>query len=73
MSRRLKPICLAFACAIPAIGQAISAEGSGNPRRTVAAVEGATHLFQPCRPAFGDTEGRTFDFVDSWLSKTGRL
>jgi hypothetical protein len=31
------------------------------------------HLFQPCRPAFGETEGRTFDVVDGWLSKAGRF
>jgi pimeloyl-ACP methyl ester carboxylesterase len=41
--------------------------------KTFAAVEGATHLFQPCRPGYGDTEGRTFDFVDAWLSKAGRF
>ena len=36
-------------------------------------VEGANHGFQPCKPEFGDTYKRTFDFVDSWLSKPGRF
>jgi acetyl esterase/lipase len=41
--------------------------------KTYAAVEGATHGFAPCRPEYGDTTKRAFDFVDEWLSKDGRL
>ncbi|MEY9999067.1 alpha/beta hydrolase [Sinorhizobium fredii] len=41
--------------------------------KTYAAVEGATHLFKPCRPEYGDTVKRVFDFVDGWLGKEGRL
>lgn len=41
--------------------------------KTYASVEGATHLFQPCRPEYGDTKKRVFDFVDEWVSKPGRL
>ena len=37
------------------------------------AVEGANHGFQPCRPEFGDTRKRTFDYVESWLNKPGRF
>jgi pimeloyl-ACP methyl ester carboxylesterase len=36
-------------------------------------VEGATHGFGPCRPEFGDTTARTFDYVDSWLKQSGRF
>ena len=36
-------------------------------------VEGATHSFTPCRPEFGDTVKRTFDYVDSWLSDAERF
>ncbi len=36
-------------------------------------VEGANHGFMPCRPEFGDTFKRTFDYVDGWLSKPGRF
>lgn len=36
-------------------------------------VEGANHGFQPCRPEFGDTYKRAFDYVDGWLTKAGRL
>jgi pimeloyl-ACP methyl ester carboxylesterase len=41
--------------------------------KTLAAVEGAVHEFTPCGPQYGDTVKRTFDYVDSWLSKPGRF
>ncbi len=41
--------------------------------KTYAAVEGATHGFSPCKPEYGDTMKRTFDFADEWLSKDGRF
>lgn len=41
--------------------------------KTYATVEGATHGFTACRPAYGDTMKRTFDFVDEWLGKAGRF
>jgi pimeloyl-ACP methyl ester carboxylesterase len=45
----------------------------GSKDKTYASVEGATHLFQPCRPEYGDTAKRTFDFVDQWVAKEGRF
>ena len=41
--------------------------------KTLAFVEGAVHNFTPCRPEYGDTVKRAFDFVDGWLSKAGRF
>jgi hypothetical protein len=41
--------------------------------KTFAAVEGALHGFTPCKPEYGDTQKRLFDFVDDWLSKPGRF
>ncbi len=41
--------------------------------KTFAAVEGGEHFFTPCKPEYGDTKKRTFDFVDQWLTKTGRF
>jgi pimeloyl-ACP methyl ester carboxylesterase len=41
--------------------------------KNMVVVEGATHLFAPCRPEYGDTLKRTFDYIDSWLSKPGRF
>jgi pimeloyl-ACP methyl ester carboxylesterase len=41
--------------------------------KSFAVVEGATHVFSPCQPQYGDTSKRTFDHVDAWLSKAGRF
>jgi pimeloyl-ACP methyl ester carboxylesterase len=32
-------------------------------------VEGGNHNFGPCRPEFGDSEKRAFDYADAWLNK----
>ena len=36
-------------------------------------VEGANHSLQPCKPQYGDTSKRAFDYLDGWLKKAGRL
>ena len=36
-------------------------------------VEGANHNMAPCKPQFGDTYKRAFDYMDGWLSKPGRF
>jgi hypothetical protein len=47
--------------------------------KTVAFIEGATHVYTPCdrceKPAsaYGDTVKLTYDFIDGWLSKPGRF
>ena len=41
--------------------------------KTFAAVEGAVHTFTPCKPEYGDTTKRVFDFADAWLAKPGRF
>lgn len=41
--------------------------------KTYMSVQGATHLFQPCRPEYGDTMKRTFDAVAEWTAKEGRF
>jgi len=45
----------------------------GSKDKTYAAVEGAVHGFTPCKPEYGDTVKRTFDYVDGWLGKAGRF
>ena len=48
-------------------------EHSAAKDKQYALVEGASHTFTPCRPEFGDTQKRLFDYVGDWLSETGRL
>jgi pimeloyl-ACP methyl ester carboxylesterase len=41
--------------------------------KTFVGLEGANHGLQPCRPEFGDTYKRGFDYIDEWISKPGRF
>jgi hypothetical protein len=47
--------------------------------KSIAFVEGATHIFTPCAKCektpgqFGDTQKTMYDYVDTWLSKPGRF
>ncbi|MDE1150891.1 MAG: hypothetical protein PW843_30445 [Azospirillaceae bacterium] len=50
-----------------------------SPDKTIAFVEGATHLYDTCKPCerhageFGDTQKTTYDYIDAWLAKPGRF
>jgi pimeloyl-ACP methyl ester carboxylesterase len=41
--------------------------------KSYVAVEGAGHDFVACKPEYGDTKKRAFDFVDHWLAGNGRF
>jgi hypothetical protein len=45
----------------------------GSKDKTLAFDEGATHGFTPCKPEYGDTVKRAFDYLDNWLEKPGRF
>jgi hypothetical protein len=66
-------LVLTMSCHYLVVPGEIIFEHLGAKDKTYAAVEGATHLFTPCRPEYGDTVKRTFDFVDDWLRRTGRF
>jgi hypothetical protein len=66
-------LVLAMGCHYLMVPAEIIYDRLASKDKTYAAVEGATHGFSPCRPEYGDTTKRTFDFVDEWLSKDGRF
>ena len=41
--------------------------------KTFAALEGGDHGYAPCKPEYGDTRKRAYDFMDNWLTKPGRF
>ena len=41
--------------------------------KTFVGDEGADHGFLPCKPKYGDTFKRAFDYVDGWLLAPGRF
>jgi pimeloyl-ACP methyl ester carboxylesterase len=54
-------------------------EKSKSADKTIAFIEGATHLYTTCKACektpgqFGDTVRTTYDHIDGWLSKPGRF
>lgn len=54
-------------------------ERAQSPDKTIAFVDGATHLFDTCKACerqpgeFGDTQKTTYDYIDAWLAKPGRF
>jgi len=41
--------------------------------KSFAAIEGATHVFTPCKPEYGDSKKRVFDAVAQWAAQPGRF
>lgn len=51
----------------------ISYDHSAAKDKEIVGVQGADHSFQPCKAQYGDTHKLAFDYMDSWMSKPGRL
>ena len=41
--------------------------------KSIAFVEGASHMFAPVDPKWGDTEKVLYDYMAKWLSQPGRF
>lgn len=66
-------LVLAATCASHLVLNEITYEHSAAKDKQFAAVEGADHNFQPCKPQYGDTFKRAFDYADGWLTARGRF
>ena len=66
-------LVMAGSCASHLVTNEIAFDHSAAKDKQFVAVEGADHNFQPCKPQYGDTAKRAFDYVDSWLTKAGRF
>ena len=62
-------LVMAGSCMIHMVPLEESYDHSAAKDKQFVAVEGGDHYFRPCRPEFGDTEKRAFDYVDAWLTK----
>ena len=62
-------LVMAATCAIHIVPLETVFDHSAAKDKEFVGVEGANHGFQPCRPEFGDTKKRTFDYVEAWLHK----
>jgi hypothetical protein len=70
---RVPTLVMSGTCAAHVTFLEIAYDRSSAKDKEMVGVEGANHGFTACRPEFGDTFKRTFEYVDSWLSKPGRL
>ncbi len=66
-------LILAMSCHYFIVPDEIIFDHAASRDKQLAYVEGASHGFTPCRPEYGDTMTRTFDYVDGWLSDTTRF
>jgi hypothetical protein len=66
-------LVMAATCAIHVVPLETVFDHSAAKDKEFVGVEGATHGFTPCRPEFGDTKKRAFDYVEAWLKKPGRF
>jgi pimeloyl-ACP methyl ester carboxylesterase len=73
MGIRVPTLVMTATCAPHTLFHEIAYENSPAQDKEFVGVEGANHGFNPCKPEFGDTFKRAFDYVDGWLSKPGRF
>ena len=66
-------LVMAGTCAVHITWLEITYDLSPAKDKEYVAVEGAQHEFEPCKPQYAGSFKRAFDYVDSWLSKPGRL
>lgn len=62
-------LVMAGSCTIHMIPLEITYDHAAAKDKEFVVVEGGDHSFRPCRPEFGDSQKRAFDYVDAWLSK----
>jgi pimeloyl-ACP methyl ester carboxylesterase len=62
-------LVMAGNCMIHMVPMELIFDHSAAKDKEFVAVDGGDHDFEPCRPEFGDTQKRTFDYIDAWLAK----
>jgi hypothetical protein len=55
------------------VGSEITFDQLASRDKTMVGVEGSEHEFTPCKPEYGDTRTRLFDYIGEWLGKPGRF
>jgi hypothetical protein len=70
---RVPTLVMTATCAPHVTYLEIAYDHSAAKDKELVGVEGALHGFNACRPEYGDTLRRAFDYADGWLSKAGRF
>lgn len=66
-------LVLTMSCSNAVVPGEIVFDHLSSKDKAYVAVEGARDDFMACRPEFGDTKKRSFDFIDRWLAERGRF
>jgi hypothetical protein len=64
---------MAMTCHYFVVPDEILFDHAASKDKEIVYVEGASHGYTPCRPEYGDTMKRTFDYMDKWLSDPKRF
>lgn len=70
---RSPTLIMGATCATEFVLLEIGFDHSAAQDKEYVGVEGADHNFRPCKPEYGDTYKRAFDYMDDWLGKPGRF
>ena len=70
---RIPTLIVSGTCAPHIVYQEIAYDLSAAQDKDIVGVEGANHGLTACKPQYGDTSKRAYDYVDGWLSKPGRF
>lgn len=70
---RVPTLIMAASCSSELVLLEIGYDRAAAKDKEFIGVEGANHFFRPCKPEYGDTYKRAFDYMDGWLSKPGRF
>jgi hypothetical protein len=70
---RVPTLIMTSTCAAHIVFHETAFDHSAAKDKEFVGLEGANHGFMPCKPEYGDSFTRGFDYVDAWLTKPGRL
>jgi pimeloyl-ACP methyl ester carboxylesterase len=62
-------LVMAGSCTIHMVPLEIVFDHAAAKDKEFVVVDGGNHEFEPCRPEFGDSQKRAFDYVQGWLEK----
>ena len=70
---RVPTLIVSGTCAPHIVYQEIAYDLSAAQDKDIVGVEGANHGLTACKPQYGDTSKKAYDYVDGWISKPGRF
>ncbi|MBI4442953.1 MAG: hypothetical protein HY649_06210 [Acidobacteria bacterium] len=66
-------LIMAMSCHYFLVPDEIIFDNAASKDKRYVLVEGASHGYTPCKPEYGDTLKKVYDYIDSWLAERGRF